>query len=127
MVREDATQTAVRAGLRLVGGRPAVTAPDSPEVITGKRLLDAVKRQGFVFHRIAPSPDGPLEGVREAGQWRDVIHLGGFCTGCWAWRERVSSLIVPGGALVATRVAGDALTVLNTVLTWETPEVPGGR
>jgi hypothetical protein len=109
-----------------------VTTSDSPDVVTGKRLLDAVKRHGFVFHRIAPGPDGPLEGVREAGEWRDVIYLGGFSSGCYAWRERQSSLIVPGGALVATRVAGDALNVLNTVLTWEVPDVAasapeGGR
>ncbi|MGH4025197.1 MAG: hypothetical protein ACRDRV_11525 [Pseudonocardiaceae bacterium] len=50
---------------------------DSAEVITGKRLLDAAKRHGFMFARIAPGPDGPIEGVRENDQWRDVIHIGG--------------------------------------------------
>lgn len=104
----------------------------SADLVTGKRLLDAVKRQGFVFRRIAPGPDGPLEGVREVGGWRDTIHLGGFSDGCYAWRERTSSLIVPGGALVATRVSGNALNVLNAVLTWEAslvraPAPDGGR
>jgi hypothetical protein len=96
-------------------------------LITGKRLLDAVKRQGFVFHRVAPGPDGPLEGVREVDGWRDTVHLGGFSEGCYAWRERTSSLILPGGGLVTARVSGGALTVLNTVLTWEAPTPNGGR
>ncbi len=73
-----------------------VAVADSADVITGKRLLDAVKRQGFVFRRIAPGPDGPLEGVREINGWRDVIYLGGFSSSCYAWRERRSSLILPG-------------------------------
>ena len=96
---------------------------DSADGITGKRLLDAVKRHGFVFQRIAPGLDGPLEGVRETAEWRrDVIHLGGFSSGYYAWRERQSSLIVPGGALVQTRTQGSALNVLNEVLAW--PELP---
>ncbi|MGH3928215.1 MAG: site-specific integrase, partial [Pseudonocardiaceae bacterium] len=61
---------------------------DGPEVITGKQLLDQVKRRGFVFARIAPGPDGPIEGIRENDQWRDVIHIGGFSSSCYAWRER---------------------------------------
>jgi hypothetical protein len=100
-----------------------VNAGESPDLVSGKRLLDAVKRQGFVFRRVAHGPDGPLEGVWEVGEWRDTIHLGGFSSGCYAWRERTSSLIVPGGALLATRVSGDALNVLNTVLTWDAPIV----
>lgn len=99
-----------------------IAVADSPDVITGMRLLDAAKRHGFVFRRIAPGPDGPLEGVRESAEWRDVVHLGGFSNGCYAWRERQSSLIVPGGALAQTRTQGSALTVLNEVLTW--PELP---
>ncbi len=92
------------------------------EVITGQRLLDAVKRHGFMFTRIAPGPDGPIEGVRESTQWRDTIHIGGFSNGCYAWRERQTSLIVPGGSLVSIRTQGSALDVLNEVLGW--PELP---
>lgn len=95
---------------------------ESPDVVVGMRLLDMAKRHGFVFRRVAPGPDGPLEGVRETAEWRDVIVLGGFSNSCHAWRERQSSLLVPGGLLVANRVYGDALNVLNTVLTW--PELP---
>ncbi|MFN2496946.1 MAG: hypothetical protein ABR608_13725 [Pseudonocardiaceae bacterium] len=51
-----------------------------------------------------------------------MIHLGGFSSGCYAWRERQSSLIVPGGALVQTRTQGSALAVLTEVLGW--PELP---
>ncbi len=42
-----------------------------------------------------------------------------FSCDCFAWRRRTSSLIVPGEGLVERRVCGDALTVLNEVLTWE--------
>lgn len=42
------------------------TVADSPDIIAGKRLLDRVKRNGFVFRRIAPGPDAPLQGVRES-------------------------------------------------------------
>lgn len=99
-----------------------VAVADSPDVVTGMRLLDAVKRHGFAFRRIAPGPDGPLEGIRESAEWRDVIHLGGFSSGCHARRERQSSLIVPGGSLVQMRTQGSALAVLDAVLTW--PELP---
>jgi hypothetical protein len=95
---------------------------DSTDVITGKRLLDAVKRHGFVFARIAPGPDGPIEGIRENAEWRAVIHIGGFSSGCYAWRERQTSLVVPGGSLVKIRAEGSALDVLNEVLGW--PELP---
>ncbi|MCA1673647.1 MAG: hypothetical protein LC799_16085 [Actinobacteria bacterium] len=80
---------------------------DSPDLVTGKRLLDAAKRHGFVFQRIAPGPDGPLEGIRESAEWRDVIHLGGFSSGCYAWRERQSSLIVPGSRHKGDRRSGN--------------------
>ena len=95
---------------------------DSADVITGKRLLDAVKRQGFGFARIALGPAGPIEGIRENSEWRDVIRIGGFSSSCYAWRERQSSLIVPGGALVWIRTEGSALDVLTEVLGW--PELP---
>jgi hypothetical protein len=99
-----------------------IAVADSPDVITGKHLLDAVKRHGFVFQRIAPGPDGPIEGVRENDQWCDVIHIGGFSSSCYAWRERQSSLIVPGGSLVRIRTQGSVLDVLTEVLGW--PELP---
>jgi hypothetical protein len=92
--------------------------PDSPEVTAAKRLLDTAKNQGFAFTRIAPGEDGPLVGVRETLEWRDVIHLGGFWApdSCSAARLRRSSLVVPGGLPVTEQVRGDALTVLHTVV-----------
>jgi len=50
----------------------------------------------------------------------DLIHIEGFSWDCFAWRQRASSLIVPGEGLVEHRVHGSALTVLNEVLTWPT-------
>jgi len=95
---------------------------DSPDLIAGKRLLDGAKRSGFAFRRIAPGPDGPLEGVRETCGWRDTIHLGGFSGDCYAWRERRSSLVLPSSARAQIRAQGSALDVLNEVLKW--PELP---
>lgn len=95
---------------------------DSPDVAVGMRLLDAAKRDGFTFRRIAPGPDGPLEGVREIDGWRDVIHLGGFSSDCYAWRERRSSLVLPASARAQIRTQGSALDVLTEVLGW--PELP---
>ena len=105
--------------------RSSETAPvaDSADVITGKRLLDAAKARGFCFRRIAPGPDGPLEGIRETQRWRDVVHLGGFSHGCYAWRERRSSLLLPATATRAQiRTRGSAVDVLTEVLGW--PELP---
>ena len=56
-------------------------------------LLDAVKEHGFVFRRVAPGPGWSLEGAHEVDGWRDVVHLGGFSHGCYAWREPRSSLV----------------------------------
>src|ERR1700742_2234621 len=96
---------------------------DSQDLAAGMRLLDDAKRHGFTFRRIAPGPDGPLEGVREVDGWRDVIHLGGFSDGCYAWRERRSSLVLPASATRAQiRNEGSALAVLTEVLGW--PELP---
>lgn len=96
------------------------TVADGPDVVAGKRLLDAVKRLGFVFRRIAPGPDGPLEGVRESAGWRDTIHLGGFSSDCYAWRERRSSLVLPSSARAQLRTQGSALDVPRVLLvhTW---------
>jgi hypothetical protein len=90
--------------------------PDGPDVAAAKRLLDAAKRVGFAFQRVAPGEDGPLFGVRETLTYRDTCYLGGFSTGCSATRSRKSSLVTPSGSLITARVDGDALTVLHTVL-----------
>ncbi|MFN2495327.1 MAG: hypothetical protein ABR608_05395 [Pseudonocardiaceae bacterium] len=73
------------------------------------------------FRRLAPGPDGPLWGVRDTEQWRDKIYLGGFSAGCSATRNRKSSLLVPGDLLIAAREQGDALNVLNTVVSYWPP------
>lgn len=91
---------------------------DSPDLVIAKRLLDHVKARGFQFQRVAEGPDGALLGIRNTGDWTDTIYLDGFSRDCYAMRERTTSLLVPGGTLVEHRVAGDALNVLNSVLTW---------
>lgn len=95
----------------------------SPDVMIGMRLLDVAKRHGFVFRRIAPGPDGPRWGVRDTEHWHDTIYLSGFWApdSCSATRRRKSSLLVPGDLLVTTRVSGDALHVLNTVVSYWSP------
>jgi hypothetical protein len=93
---------------------------NSPDLVIAMRLLDSLKLSGFQFHRVGPGEDGPLVGKRVSGDWLDLVRIEGFSRDCSAWRERTSSLIVPGGALVERRVHGHALTVLNDVLTWET-------
>lgn len=90
--------------------------PESPELAAAKRLLDAAKDQGFTFQRVAPGPDGPLVGVRETVDYRDTCYLSGFGAGCYATRARKYSLVVPGGLPITERIAGDALTVLQTVV-----------
>lgn len=95
---------------------------DSPDVVIAKLLLDHLKLQGFQFRRLAPGEDGPLEGNRVSDRWLDLIHIEGFSHDCFAWRKRISSLIVPGDGLVEHRVHGHAITVLNDVLTWETDD-----
>ncbi len=93
--------------------------PDSPDLVVAKRLLDQAKLRGFEFWRVAPDEDGPLVGHRVTGDWADEIHLDGFSRGCFAYRKRISSLIIPENLLVQRRVAGSALDVLSEVLTWE--------
>ncbi|MGH3753475.1 MAG: hypothetical protein ACRDRP_12400 [Pseudonocardiaceae bacterium] len=90
---------------------------DSPDLVIAKRLLDHVKAQGFQFQRV-DGPDGALLGTRHADEWTDTVYLDGFSRGCYATRERTTSLVVPGSARVERRATGDALNVLNTVLTW---------
>jgi hypothetical protein len=89
---------------------------ERPDLAAAKRLLDAAKRSGFCFQRVAPGPDGPLWGVRETLEWRDTLYLARFGQACTATRACKSSLIVPGGPLVTQRIGGDALSVLHTVV-----------
>lgn len=95
-------------------------AADSADLVIATRLLDHAKLQGFQFQRTAPGPDGPLLGTRHTGDWEDTLYLAGFSRDCYALRKRATSLVAPAGALVERRATGDALTVLNAVLTWET-------
>ncbi|MBV8994671.1 MAG: hypothetical protein JO287_13465 [Pseudonocardiales bacterium] len=97
---------------------------DSADVVIAKRLLDHLKFRGFRFQRVAPGEDGPLVGQRVNGDYLDLIHIEGFSDGCFAWRKRISSLIVPGESLVERRTQGHALTVLNEVLTWSDSSRP---
>ena len=93
---------------------------DSPDLVIAMRLLDQAKLRGFEFWRDAPGEDGPLVGHRVSGNWADLIHIEGFSRDCFAWRKRISSLILPGNGLAERQVDGSALDVLNEVLTWET-------
>lgn len=43
--------------------------------------------------------------------WVDLIHLEGFSRDCFAWRKRMSPLIVSPGVLVQRQVEGSALDV----------------
>lgn len=95
------------------------TAGDSPDLVIAKRLLDHVKEQGFQFQRVGEGADGALLGTRRTDEWADTVYLDGFGRGCYALRERRTSLVVPGSSLVERYAAGGALNVLNTVLTWE--------
>jgi hypothetical protein len=92
---------------------------DSPQLVAAKRLLDAAKDAGFAFECIAPGEDGPLRGVRQTREFLDEVYVAGCGEpdSCTAIRRRRYSLIVPGGLPVAQRLAGDALTVLHTVVT----------
>ncbi|HET9254018.1 MAG TPA: hypothetical protein VFO16_02305 [Pseudonocardiaceae bacterium] len=91
---------------------------DSPDVRAAMWLLDAAKAQGFRFERIAPGPDGPLRGVRETARFADVLYIGGMWApgSCTAVRRRRSGLILPGGPPVIDQITGNAITVLNTVV-----------
>ncbi|MGH3693294.1 MAG: hypothetical protein ACRDRX_04715 [Pseudonocardiaceae bacterium] len=90
---------------------------DSADVVIAKRLLDYAKQGGFVFQRTAAGEDAPLVGHRVSDGYVDLIHIEGFSSDCFAWRKRMSSLIVSEDALVQRRVEGGALDVLNEVLT----------
>lgn len=93
---------------------------DSPGVRQAKQLLDHLRKSGFQFRRTAPGEDGPLLGQRVTGDWVDMIYIEGFSQDCVAWRQRRTTLIIPGRGLVERRITGGALTVLGEVSTWET-------
>jgi hypothetical protein len=96
---------------------------DSPDVAAAKKLLDSLTARGFRFQRTAPGEDGPVLGTRVADQWVDTVYLEGFSRDCLAWRQRRTSLLIPGAnvtGLVDRRISGGALTVLGEVLTWDT-------
>ena len=87
------------------------------------RLLDTAKRQGFPVPANRPEPrTGRCGGARDE-DWQDTIYIGGFraASSCSAVRRGKSSLIVPGDLLVTERVCGDALNVLNTVVSYWSP------
>ncbi|MGH3772971.1 MAG: hypothetical protein ACRDRW_16530 [Pseudonocardiaceae bacterium] len=90
---------------------------DDSDLVIAKRLLDAVKAQGFQFRRVG-GPDGALLGTRRIGEWTELVYLDGFSRNCYALRERKTSLVAPNNAWAESRVDGGALNVLNTVLTW---------
>lgn len=93
---------------------------DSPDLVIARRLLDHAKRHGFQFRPVEGGPDGALLGIRDGDEWQDAVFIAGFSRDCYALRQRTTSLVVPGGALIELRAAGDALNVLNAVLTWPT-------
>lgn len=95
-------------------------AAESPDLVIAMRLLDHAKLRGFQFRRVAPGPDGALLGTRRTVDWTDTVYLDGFSQDCYALRERTTSLVVPDDVLVEHRTTGGAITVLNTVLTWDT-------
>jgi hypothetical protein len=93
---------------------------ESRDVLIGMRLLDHARRHGFQFQPVDGGPDGALLGTRDREDFTDIVFLAGFSRDCYALRQRTSSLSVPGGGLVELRTTGDALNVLNSVLTWPT-------
>lgn len=94
---------------------------ESPDLVLAKRLLDELKLRGFEFQWSAPGVDGPLVGNRINGDSVDLIQIDGFSRGCFARRQRTSSLIVPEDALMERQVAGSALDVFHAVLSWDRP------
>ena len=95
-----------------------IVIDESPDLVAARRLLDLAKEHGFSFMRVAPGEDGPLWGERSTLEWADQIYIGGFSAGCSACRIRKSSLLVPSGSVVAERVSGNALEVLQAICEW---------
>jgi hypothetical protein len=79
------------------------------------------------MNRSMVNPQHPSEklGVREGIDYRDTVYIGGFRDSCYATRARRFSLIVPGGLPVTERTAGDALSVLHTMVSdWRSGNHP---
>jgi hypothetical protein len=93
-------------------------ARESPDLVIAKRLLDHAKRRGFQFQPVEGGQDGALLGTRDRYDFVDIVFIAGFSRDCYALRRRTTSLLVPGGGVVELRTTGDALNVLNSVLTW---------
>ena len=91
---------------------------DSPDLVIAMRLLDSLKLCGFEFRRFSPGEDGPLVGQRISGDRVDLVLIEGFSRNCFAWRQRATSLIIPGSGRVERQIDGSAIDVLNEVLTW---------
>ena len=92
---------------------------DTPDLVIAMRLLDNLKLCGFEFRRSAPGEDAGLIGHRISGERVDLVLIEGFSRGCFAWRQRTTSLIIPGSGLVERQIEGSAIDVMNEVLTWE--------
>lgn len=92
---------------------------DSPDLVIAMRLLDSLKLCGFEFLRSGPGEDGPLIGHRINGDHVDLVLIEGFSRDCFAWRQRITSLIIPGSGQVERQIGGSAIEVMNDVLTWE--------
>jgi hypothetical protein len=51
---------------------------DSPDVVTGKGLLDHARLHGFQFQPVDSGLDGALLGTRGSDEWHDGVFLAGF-------------------------------------------------
>lgn len=89
---------------------------DSPDLVIAMRLLDSLKLHGFEFQRSAPGQDGGLIGHRVNDDRIDLILIAGFSRDCFAWRQRATSLIIPGSGPVERRVDGSAIDVLKGLI-----------
>jgi hypothetical protein len=84
---------------------------DSPDLVIAMRLIDSLKLCGLEFRRGSPGEDGPLVGHRISGDRVDLVLIEGFSRDCFAWRQRASSLIIPGNGVVERQVDGSAIDV----------------
>lgn len=89
---------------------------ENTDLMVAMQLLDQLKLRGFHFERCALGEDAPLVGNRVSDDKVDLIHIEGFSSDCFAWRQRTSALIVPGRARVERPVEGSALDVPKDLL-----------
>jgi hypothetical protein len=66
----------------------------------------------FEFRRGCPGEDGPLVGHRISGDRVDLVLIEAFSRNCFAWRQRTTSLIIPGRGLVERQVEGSATEII---------------